>query len=82
MLMSESMVLATAGGLAGIILGVALSATLRSSVAAFGALRVGVTFDVAICVLAVAGVIGAVSSFIPARSASRLSIIESLADIG
>ena len=82
MLMSESVVLATAGGFAGIILGVALLATLRSSVAAFGTLRVGVTFDVAVSVLAVAAVIGAVSSFIPARSASRLSIIESLADIG
>ncbi len=82
MLMSESTVLAVAGGFAGIMLGVALSAGLRASVAAFGALRLGVTFDVAVCVLAVAAVVGAVSSFIPALGASRLSIIESLRDIG
>ena len=82
MLMSESTVLAMAGGFAGIILGVALSAALRASVATFGALRLGVTLDVAVSVLLVAVVVGAASSFIPALNASRLPIIESLRDIG
>jgi putative ABC transport system permease protein len=82
MLMGESTLLALVGGFAGIALGAGLSAILRSALSAFGALRLGVTFDVAVSVVLTAAVIGLVSSFIPARSASRLSIVESLGDTG
>jgi len=82
MLMSETTLLSLAGGVAGIILGLVLSAVLRASVATFQTLRLGVTWDVAIAVLAAAAMIGALSSLVPASSASRMSILESLRDIG
>ncbi len=76
-ILGESALMALAGGLAGILMAEGLCVLLRGSVAAFAALRLGITFDVAAVVLMAAVLIGLLSSFLPAWSGSRISILDS-----
>ena len=80
--LGEAVLMALAGGALGIILGTLLSAAVRANEPAFAALKLGMTADVAVFVLLVATALGVVSSLAPARSASRMPIVESLTDNG
>ena len=80
--LGESMVMAIAGGFAGLLLGAVLSFVVNMTMPSLGALNLGLTPGVAAFVLLVAAVIGVISSYIPARSASRLSILQSLGHVG
>lgn len=80
--LGESLLMAVAGGLLGIILGAGLSSAVQASGTLFGALKPAVSVDIAVFVLFVAGLIGVLSSFIPAWNASRKSILESLGHTG
>lgn len=78
MFMGETMLMSIAGGVVGLLMGSALAAAVRHSDSAFAALRLGITADVASFVMVIAAVIGALSSFIPARHAARIQILDSL----
>jgi putative ABC transport system permease protein len=77
----ESALMAVAGGLAGIIIAEGLCILLRGSVTAFATLKLGMTFEVAAGVLFASVLIGLMSSFIPAWSGSRISILDSFRNI-
>jgi putative ABC transport system permease protein len=78
MFMGETMLMSMVGGFVGLFLGEVLSAGVRESGTAFAALRLGITVDVAGFVILVAALIGIVSSFLPARHAAQVPILESL----
>jgi len=80
--LGESMLMAGAGGMVGLVLGVVLAYIVQHSGTAFGALNLGVSPGIALFILFVSVVIGVLSSFIPARSASRMTIVQSLGHIG
>lgn len=80
--MGETMLIAIIGGLLGVLLGELLAVGVRMGVTALGALRLGVTLDVAVLMLLASAAMAAISSFIPARSASRMPILESLRSFG
>jgi putative ABC transport system permease protein len=80
-ILGESTFMAVAGGLSGLLLAGGLCLLVRNSVAAFASLKLGMTFDVAVVVLLVAGLVGLASSFLPAWKASRTSILDSLQHI-
>ncbi len=75
-ILGESTLTALAGGLGGVLLAGGLSALVRNSVNAFAALKLSMTFDVALVVLVAAALVGLTSSFIPAWKASRTSILD------
>lgn len=78
MFIGETMLMSIAGGIIGLALGAVLAVFVEHSDTAFAALRLGITADVAGFVIVVAGLIGALSSFIPARHAARMQILDSL----
>jgi putative ABC transport system permease protein len=80
--MGETMLIGILGGILGILLGELLATGVRMGVAALGALRLTVTLDVAILMLLASAAMAAISSFIPARNASRMPILESLRSFG
>ena len=80
--LGETMLLAFAGAALGILLGALLSAGVQASTPAFASLHLGVTPDLALFVLLIATALGALSSWAPARSASRKPIVESFGDNG
>lgn len=80
--LGESLLMAIAGGIAGILLGAVLAYIVQHQGTAFGALNLRVTPGITLFVLFVSAVIGVLSSFIPARSASRMTILQSLGHIG
>ena len=80
--LGEAILMAFVGGGLGIIWGALLIAGVQASVPAFAALRLGVTPEVAVFVLLIAATLGVASSWVPARSASRMPIVESLGDNG
>ncbi len=77
-IMGESAFMGLAGGVAGILMAEGLCILMRGRVAAFAALKLGMTFDVAAFVLLAAVLFGLLSSFLPAWSGSRISILDSL----
>jgi putative ABC transport system permease protein len=78
MFMGETILMSISGGLAGLLLGALLAAGVRESGTAFASLRLSITADVAAFVILVAVLIGILSSFIPARHAAQVTILESL----
>ena len=78
MFMGETVLMSIAGAIAGVLLGAALALAVRYSGTPFAALRLGFSADVAGFVIAVAVLIGVLSSFIPARRAARSQILDSL----
>lgn len=79
LLVSEAIVIALIGGALGLALASGLCAMIRSLPSTFADLsRLSVTPSVAAICLLVAGMIGLISSFIPAWGASRRPIIEAL----
>jgi putative ABC transport system permease protein len=78
MISGESVCLALLGGFSGMVAAEALCALVRNSASAFASLKVSLTPDVALAVLLVAAVVGSAGSILPAWSASRRSILDSL----
>jgi putative ABC transport system permease protein len=78
MFLGESVLMSVAGAIAGVLLGAALALAVRYSGTPFATLRLGFSADVAGFVIAVAVLIGVLSSFIPARQAARSQILDSL----
>ena len=80
--MGETLLIAMVGGVFGVLFGELLTIAVRLGVSALGTLQLGVTLDVAIVMLLASAAMAAISSFIPARSASRMPILESLRSFG
>ena len=78
MFMGETMLMSITGGILGLAVGSVLALFVAHGDTAFAALRISVTIDVAGFVIVVAGLIGALSSCIPARYAARIQILDSL----
>ena len=78
MFMGETVLMSVAGAIAGVLLGAALALAVGHSGTPFATLRLGFSADVAAFVIAVAVLIGVLSSFIPARQAARSQILDSL----
>lgn len=78
MFMGETVLMSVAGAIAGVLLGAVLALAVRYSGTPFATLRLGFRADVAGFVIAVAVLIGVLSSFIPARRAARSQILDSL----
>jgi len=78
MFMGETILMSMAGGMGGLLLGGLLATAVQHSDTAFAALRLTITAGVAGFVVIIAGLIGALSSFIPARHAARIQILDSL----
>jgi len=78
MISGESVCLALLGGFSGMVAAETLCALVRNSASAFASLKVSLTPDVALAVLLVAAVVGSAGSILPAWSASRRSILDSL----
>lgn len=81
-ILGESASIAVVGGLSGLLLATGLCAAVRHSASAFASLKLAVTPDVGVAVLVVAAVIGLAGSLVPAWSASRASIVDSLRYVG
>jgi putative ABC transport system permease protein len=78
MFMGETILMSIAGGIGGLLLGAALALAVRDSGTAFASLSLGLSVDVTGFVIAIAVLIGVLSSFIPARQAARSQILDSL----
>ena len=79
LLVGEALVIALLGGALGLLLARGLVSLLRNAPStAFDASRVGLSPPIIAICLAIAAAIGLVSSFVPAWSASRRNIIDSL----
>jgi putative ABC transport system permease protein len=80
--LGESVFLSLLGGCAGLLLAAGLCALTGRGGTAFAGLKLAVTGDVVIATLVISTVLGAASSLIPAWTASRTSIIDSLRHAG
>ena len=78
MFMGETVLISIAGAIAGILLGSVLALAVRHSGTPFATLRLGFSAGVAGFVIAVAVLIGVLSSFIPARQAAHSQILDAL----
>jgi putative ABC transport system permease protein len=78
MFMGETVLMSLAGGIAGLFLGAGLAVVVRESGTAFATLRLGLSVELTGFVVAVAVLIGVLSSFIPAWQAARSQIVDSL----
>jgi len=78
MFMGETVLMSIAGAIAGVLLGAVLAVGIRYSGTPFATLRLGFSAGVAGFVIAIAVLIGVLSSFIPARQAARSQILDAL----
>jgi putative ABC transport system permease protein len=78
MFMGETVLMSLAGGIAGLFFGAGLAVVVRESGTAFATLRLGLSVEVTGFVVAVALLIGVLSSFIPAWQAARSQVVDSL----
>jgi putative ABC transport system permease protein len=78
MFMGETVLMSLAGGITGLFFGAGLAVVVRKSGTAFATLRLGLSVEVTGFVVAVAVLIGVLSSFIPAWQAARSQIVDSL----
>src|SRR5215471_11379438 len=78
MFMGETVLMSIAGGIAGVLLGAVLAVGIRYSGTPFATLRPGFSAGVGGFVIAIAVLIGVLSSFIPARQAARSQILDAL----
>jgi putative ABC transport system permease protein len=78
-LLGESVAIAIAGGLLGLLLGSGLCVMMRSMAVMFGQIKhLSLGFSVSLMCLGISLAIGLLSSFWPARRAARISIVEAL----